>query len=145
MLDHDHDDMMAAVDDLMPVEEEEEEEAEEDREEREAVDKIIRWELCRNLLNLIQSSLQGDTSGCAKPPVDTKTKVLFWPFQVRPGQAKTELLFWYKWEVWLNLMCHPVEMTESSFETLLGNKFDILVVWFRVLASSSRRGCVHAT
>ena len=41
MLDHDHDDMMSAVDDLVPVEEEEAE-AEEDREEREAVDKIIR-------------------------------------------------------------------------------------------------------
>ena len=46
MLDHDHDDMMSAVDDLMAVEEEEAE-AEEDREEREAVDKIIRWAFCR--------------------------------------------------------------------------------------------------
>ena len=57
MLDHDHDDMMAAVDDLMPVEEEEEEEAEEDREEREAVDKIIRLALKSNRTGICYVSL----------------------------------------------------------------------------------------
>ena len=53
---------------------------------------IIPWKL-----------MQGDTSGCAKPPVDLKTKVPLWP-----GQAKTELLFWSQWEVLHNLMYHPV-------------------------------------
>ena len=33
-------------------------------------------------------AVQGDTSRCAKPPVDLKTKVPF-----LPGQAKVELLF----------------------------------------------------
>ena len=37
--------------------------------------------------------LQGYTSNCAKPPVDIKTEVPFWPGQVRAGQAKTELFF----------------------------------------------------
>ena len=36
--------------------------------------------------------VQGDTSRCFKPPVDIKTKVLFWPGQVRVGQALTRLL-----------------------------------------------------
>ena len=31
-------------------------------------------------------SVQGDTSGCAKPPVDFKTKVLFWPCLAWPKQ-----------------------------------------------------------
>ena len=35
------------------------------------------------------AQVQGDTSGCAKPPVDFKTKVLLWP--ARSGQPK--LLF----------------------------------------------------
>ena len=35
--------------------------------------------------------VQGDTSGCDKPPVDNITKVMFWPGQDRPGQS--ELLF----------------------------------------------------
>ena len=43
--------------------------------------------------------LQGDKSGCAKPPVDCKTKVPLWP-----GQAKTEPLFWSQREVLHNLM-----------------------------------------
>ena len=30
-------------------------------------------------MTLLFESIQGDTSGCAKPPVDFKTKVLFWP------------------------------------------------------------------
>ena len=53
--------------------------------------------------------LQGDTSGCAKPPVDFKTKVPLLPGQARAGKAKTELLFLSQREVLHNLMCHPVE------------------------------------
>ena len=34
---------------------------------------------------VLQKSVQGDKSGCAKPPVHFKTKV--------PGQAKAEFLF----------------------------------------------------
>ena len=30
--------------------------------------------------------IQGDTSGCAKPPIDFKTKFPLWPGQARPGQ-----------------------------------------------------------
>ena len=41
----------------------------------------------------LNSDVQGDTSGCAKPPVDFKTKATLWPDQSRPGQAKAELLF----------------------------------------------------
>ena len=52
--------------------------------------------------------VQGDTSGWAKPPVEIKTKVLFWPGLAWRGHAKTELLFWFQREDWLNLMCHPV-------------------------------------
>ena len=37
--------------------------------------------------------IQGDTSDCAKPPVDFKTKVLFWPGLACFGQNKAELLF----------------------------------------------------
>ena len=37
--------------------------------------------------------VKGDTSGCGEPPVDFKTKVLFWPGLSWPGQAKMELLF----------------------------------------------------
>ena len=37
--------------------------------------------------------IQGDTSGWFKPPVDIKSKVPFWPGQVRAGQAKMELVF----------------------------------------------------
>ena len=43
--------------------------------------------------NIYPLRLQGDTSHCAKPPVDFKTKVLFWPGLVWPGQDKGELLF----------------------------------------------------
>ena len=52
--------------------------------------------------------VQGDTSRWFKPPVDINTKIPFWPDQVMPGQAKTELLFWCQREVWINVMCHPV-------------------------------------
>ena len=41
----------------------------------------------------IHQALQGDNSTCSKPPVDFKTKVLLWPGQARPAQAKMELLF----------------------------------------------------
>ena len=57
-------------------------------------------------------NIQGDTSGWAKAPVDIKTKVPFLPVQVRPDQAKMELLFWCQWEVWLNPMCHPVSWNQ---------------------------------
>ena len=42
-------------------------------------------------VNLI---LQGDTSdsGCAKPPVDFKGKVPFWPGLTWPGQSRTVVL-----------------------------------------------------
>ena len=40
-----------------------------------------------SLLNL--SNIQGDTSGCAKPPIDFKTKVQLWPGQARIGQSGT--------------------------------------------------------
>ena len=36
------------------------------------------------------SKVQGDPSGCAKPPVDIKTKVLLWPGLSWPGQAKSQ-------------------------------------------------------
>ena len=49
----------------------------------------------------VTSVVQDDTSGWAKPPIDIKTKVPFWPVHVRP---KWNLCF----DVWLNLMCHPV-------------------------------------
>ena len=35
----------------------------------------------------LRFALQGDHSTCSKPPVDFKTKVLFWPGQARTGQA----------------------------------------------------------
>ena len=38
-------------------------------------------------------------------PLTSKQKFCFG--LARPGQSKTELLFWCKWEVWLNRMCHP--------------------------------------
>ena len=38
-----------------------------------------------------KTKVQGDHSPCAKPPVDFKTKVRFWPVQARTGQAKAEL------------------------------------------------------
>ena len=37
--------------------------------------------------------IQGDPSRCLKSPVDFRTKVPFWPGQVKTGQAKTELMF----------------------------------------------------
>ena len=61
---------------------------------------------------------QGDTSGWAKPPVDIKTKVSFWPGLAWPGQAKTKLLFWSQWEVWLKLTCHPVHFDSFVYPTL---------------------------
>ena len=50
--------------------------------------RIAGFIYCQNIFNVslpFALILQGDTSGCAKPPVDFKIKV--------PGQAKTELLF----------------------------------------------------
>ena len=38
------------------------------------------------------TDVQGDTSRCAKPPVDIKTKVPLWPGQARPGQNRTFVL-----------------------------------------------------
>ena len=58
--------------------------------------------------HLLKTGIQGDTSSWAKSPVVIKTKVPFWPRLAWPRQAKTELLFWYQREVWLNPMCHPV-------------------------------------
>ena len=52
--------------------------------------------------------VQGDTSGYDEPPVDFRSKVLFWPGLSRPGKAKMELLFWNQLEVRHNLMCHPM-------------------------------------
>ena len=37
--------------------------------------------------------VQDDTSRCPKPPVDFKTKVTFWPGQLRTGQSRAELFF----------------------------------------------------
>ena len=37
---------------------------------------------------LFEHTIQGDTSGCGEPPVDTKEKVPFWPGQTRPGQSR---------------------------------------------------------
>ena len=51
-----------------------------------------------------------DTSCCAKPPVYFKTKVPLLPGKVRPGQAKTELLFLSQREFLDNVMCHPVNL-----------------------------------
>ena len=36
--------------------------------------------------------VQGDTSRCAKPPIDFKTKDLLWPGLARPGQRETFVL-----------------------------------------------------
>ena len=67
--------------------------------------------------------IQGDTSRCAKPPVDFKTKVPFWP-----GLAKAELLFSSQQEVWHNMMCHPVEGritdTQAVYSVSLGAAFE---------------------
>ena len=60
-------------------------------------------------MTLLFESIQGDTSGCAKPPVDFKTKVLFWP--------GLELLFWSQQEVLHNLMCHRVLFEELNLHT----------------------------
>ena len=64
--------------------------------------------------DMMVHSVQGVTSDCAEPPIDIKTKVLFWPGQARTGQAKTELLFWSQHEVRHNLMCHPVHKFNSK-------------------------------
>ena len=45
--------------------------------------------LCKLVYNLqCIPSVQGDHSACAKPPVDFKAKVPFWPGLACPGQAK---------------------------------------------------------
>ena len=56
-----------------------------------------------------QNSIQGDTSGCDKPPVDFKTKVPLWCQR----------------EVWLNLMCHPVH---KNFLNIYLNISEVLAV-----------------
>ena len=69
----------------------------------------LQWlQSCGRVLEKERSVLQDDTSGCANPAVDFKTKVLFRPSLAWPGQAKAELLFWNPREVLHNLMCHPV-------------------------------------
>ena len=45
------------------------------------------------VISLFAAGLKGDTAHWFKRPDDIKTKVPFWPCQVRAGQAKTELLF----------------------------------------------------
>ena len=40
----------------------------------------------------VLSLIQGDTSRCAKPPVDFETKVPLWPGKARPGQNRTSVL-----------------------------------------------------
>ena len=46
----------------------------------------------RKIRKVTRTTLQGDTSGCFKPPVDIRSKVQFWPGLAWLGQAKTELL-----------------------------------------------------
>ena len=58
--------------------------------------------------SVVLTTVQGDTAGSSKPPIDFKTKVLLWPGQARLGQAKTELLFWCQREVLNSLLCPPV-------------------------------------
>ena len=57
-----------------------------------------------------------------KLPLTSKQKFRFG--QARPGQAKTELLFWSQQEVRHNLMCHPVviQLTSSIDNIGLGIK-----------------------
>ena len=43
------------------------------------VELVVRLQRRSFLRLCIVVELQGDTSGCAKPPVDFKTKVLLWP------------------------------------------------------------------
>ena len=52
-----------------------------------------QWILMLTISRASYINVQGDTSGCAKPPVDFKTKVPLWPGQASPCQAKMELLF----------------------------------------------------
>ena len=56
---------------------------------------LIKHNACIKASDSLRASdaIQGDTSRCLKPPVDFKTKVPFWPRQVRTTQAKMELLF----------------------------------------------------
>ena len=65
--------------------------------------------------------VQGDRSCWRKPPVYFKTKVPLLPGKVRPGQAKTELLFLSQLEVLDNVMCHPVHV-------LLYQRMDFLIL-----------------
>ena len=66
---------------------------------------------CRKCSNgrkskLTKHVIQGDHSGCAKPPVDIKTVYVL----VHGSHAKMELLFLSQREVWHNLNGHPVYM-----------------------------------
>ena len=58
--------------------------------------------------------VQGDHSACDKPPVDCKTKVLFWPGLAWLSQAKAELLFGNQREVRHKLNGHPVQSDQFA-------------------------------
>ena len=83
--------------------------------------------------------LQGDTSGCAKPPVDFKGKVPFWPGLAWASLAKAELLFWSQREVLHNLMCHPV--LKSNLVTPIKYRVTQHVVTLVVL-TTKQKWCV---
>ena len=51
-----------------------------------------------------------------------KSSVL--PYQVRAGQANMELLFWCQREVWINEMCHPVDIMENATDDRDKNHLD---------------------
>ena len=69
------------------------------------------------------NSLQGDTSHCFKPLVDTKKKLRL--STVHEPHTKTEILFRCQREVRNNLMCHPVVQVHSTLISSSSSDIDI--------------------